>query len=132
MVARASRLCSSPSIPLSWYIISMRKIEIGDIVRCAGTMRLPLPDGTVYTIKRGNIGQVVNKRKNFMPGRNDFLYDVEFFEVPGASQSLKQVKQRTMTCTDYQDDPHSGFSIRKCSNRCTACKDMSFCLVSRH
>ena len=110
----------------------MIKIEIGDIVRCAKTIRLPLPDGTEFAIKRGNIGQVVNKRKNFMPGRNDFLYDIEFFELPGASQTLKQVKQRTMTCTAYRDDPDSGFSIHKCNGRCTTCKDMSLCLISRH
>jgi hypothetical protein len=109
----------------------MSKIEIGDIVRCARTIRLPLPEGNIYTIKRGHIGQVVNKRKNFMPNRNDFLYDIEFFEVPGMATSLKQVKQRTMTCTAYQDDPESGFSIRKCSKRCVTCKEMLLCVTSR-
>jgi hypothetical protein len=109
----------------------MINIEVGDIVRCAKTIRLPLPDGTEFATKRGNIGQVINKRDNFMPGRNDFLYDVEFFEVPGAPKPLKQVKQRTMTCTAYQDDPHSGFSIRKCNNRCITCKDMALCLTAR-
>jgi hypothetical protein len=109
----------------------MSKIEIGDIVRCARTIQLPLEGGEVYTIKKGNIGQVVNKRKNFMPGRNDFLYDIEFFEMPGSVNSLKPVKQRTMTCTAFQDDPDSGFSIRKCSMRCTTCKDMVLCLTNR-
>ncbi len=92
---------------------------------------MPLTDGNVYIIKRGNIGKVVNKRKNFMPNRNDFLYDVEFFEVPGMPQNVKQVKQRALTCTAFQDDPNSGFSIRKCNKRCVACKDMLLCLTSK-
>jgi hypothetical protein len=110
----------------------MITIEIGDIVRCARAIRLPLPGGAVYTIKKGNIGKVVNKRKNFMPNRHDFLYDVEFFTSPGETPIVKQVKQRTMTCTAYQDDPDSGFSIRRCNQCCVTCKDMLLCVTSRH
>jgi hypothetical protein len=88
-------------------------------------------DGPAMVINRGHIGQVVNKRENFMPGRNDFLYDVHFFETPEMQKAMKQVKQRAITCTAHRDDPNSGFSIRRCSKRCTACKDMLLCLTSR-